>query len=122
MSVVKKTQRKTGPVPWSPDPKEIERLSRLHCTDAEIGAFFGVTVRTVEREKVKNPAFADAIEIGRNFGKHSLRRKQVEIAETGNPQLLIWLGKQYLNHRDKSDIEQSVEYKEIDKPSFGDRE
>lgn len=84
---------------------EIERLCRLNCTNAEIAAFFNVSERTIDRRLADNPEFFAAVERGRNYGRLSLRRKQIEVATGGNPTMLIWLGKQYLGQRDKSEIE-----------------
>jgi hypothetical protein len=33
----------------------------------------------------------------------SLRRMQWQAAENGNPTMLVWLGKQYLNQKDKAE-------------------
>ena len=44
--------------------------------------------------------------------KVSLRRQQIELAKTGNPTMLIWLGKQLLEQRDKSDATNQVTVKE----------
>jgi hypothetical protein len=81
------------------DPNELERLAALHCTDEEIAAWFGISTRTVERNR-KDPAFAEIIARGRAKGKISLRRTQMRLAEQGNPALAIWLGKQLLGQTD----------------------
>ena len=89
------------PKQFYPDMGSVEQLCRLNCTDAEIAAFFDVCLRTVERERQSNPEFNDAIEKGKSYGKLSLRRKQVELANEGNATMLIWLGKQYMGQSDK---------------------
>jgi hypothetical protein len=43
----------------------------------------------------------EAWESGREIGKASLRRTQIAVAQQGNPTMLIWLGKQMLNQKDK---------------------
>ena len=85
-----------------PDIADVEGLCKINCTDEEIAAFYGVSAKTVQREKKINKAFNQAIETGRNSGRLSLRRKQVEIAMDGNPTMLVWLGKNYLNQTDKN--------------------
>ena len=45
--------------------------------------------------------------------KVSLRRQQIELAKTGNPTMLIWLGKQLLEQRDKADATNQVTVKEV---------
>ena len=92
---------KRGPEQVPFDLVELEKLCRLNCTNAEIAVFLGVTERTVERRIAKSAAFRDAVQRGRNYGKLSLRRKQIEVASAGNATMLIWLGKQYLGQADK---------------------
>ena len=81
------------------DLNELEKLATLHATDAELGAWFGVSTRTIERRKLE-PEFAEAIERGRANGKLNLRRNQMKMAET-NPAMAIWLGKNLLGQADR---------------------
>jgi hypothetical protein len=87
--------------------EEVEKLCRLNCTDSELAAYYNVCRKTIEREKNINPAFKEAVQRGHDFGRLSLRRKQVELANDGNVTMLIWLGKQYLGQKDKSEQEHS---------------
>ena len=50
----------------------------------------------------------------RGEGLVSLRRKQLEVALEGNPTLLIWLGKQFLEQSDKAETKSTV----ISGPTF----
>ena len=98
------TKKRPGrPKEFFPDMEEVHKLCQLNCTDAEVAAFFDVSLRTVERERQSNPEFNEVIEQGKSFGKLSLRRKQVELAMDGNPTMLIWLGKQYMGQKDKQE-------------------
>ena len=99
------------PKQFYPDMGAVEQLCRLNCTDAEIAAFFDVCLRTVERERQSNPEFNEAIEKGKSYGKLSLRRKQVELANEGNATMLIWLGKQYMGQSDKLTSEHTGNFK-----------
>jgi hypothetical protein len=49
------------------DLAELEKLCALQCTNEDVAAFFGVTVRTIERRRQK-PAFAAVMESGRAKG------------------------------------------------------
>lgn len=80
------------------DESEVEKLAAMFCTTEEIASFFNVDKRTIERR------FAAAIARGRNKGKISLKRKQYLVAMDGNVQMLIWLGKQHLDQKDKKEI------------------
>jgi hypothetical protein len=85
------------------DPIQVEKLARLHCSTAEIAAFFDCSTDTIERN------FAAILVKGRESGKRKLRRLQWKAAEKGNTALLIWLGKQILGQTEK--IEEKLESK-----------
>ena len=55
----------------------------------------GISARTLQRR------FADLLEVNKNKGKASLRKRMYEKAMKGNDKLLIWLSKQYLNMSDR---------------------
>ncbi len=82
------------------DLAELERLSAMQCTDEEIGAWFGVTTRTIERRR-KNAKFADVMNRGRAKGRISVRRAQLKLLEAGNATMGVWLGKQILGQTDE---------------------
>lgn len=81
------------------DLKELEKLCSLNCTDEELAAFFSVTTRTIENKR-KEKAYAEVMSRGKAFGRISLRRSQMRLAEAGNATMNIWLGKQLLGQRD----------------------
>lgn len=83
-------------------------LIRIQCTAAEICDVLGMSEDTLGRriaereiEGVKN--FADLFKRHQSHGKTSLRREQWKAAQDGNVTMLIWLGKQMLNQKDKVD-------------------
>lgn len=85
--------------------RDIEKLAELHCSEDEIGAFLGVTGRTLRNYKAENPAIAEALVRGWNRGKISIRRAQIQAAVTDrNPSMLIWLGKIMLGQSDRQDV------------------
>ncbi len=86
---------RAGRRPIKIDLIELEKLCSLQCTDQELAAFFGVSVRTIENRR-KQPKFAQAMGRGKAKGRISLRRLQMRIAEGGSPSMSIWLGKQCL--------------------------
>ena len=77
------------------DEKILANLSQIGCTQEEIGSIVGISARTLQRR------FADLLEINKNKGKASLRKRMYEKAMKGNDKLLIWLSKNYLNMVDK---------------------
>ena len=91
--------RRAGRKPVQIDLVELEKLSSLHCTNAELADWFGVSVRTIEL-RLKRPEFAAAIQRGRAKGRISVRRAQMKMLESGNGTMGIWLGKQILSQRE----------------------
>ena len=77
------------------DEKVLANLSQIGCTQEELGSILGVSARTLQRR------FAEIIEVNKNKGKASLRKRMYEKAMKGNDKLLIWLSKQYLNMSDR---------------------
>ncbi len=53
------------------------------------------------RRRTLQRRFADLLEVNKNKGKASLRKRMYEKAMKGNDKLLIWLSKQYLNMSDR---------------------
>lgn len=92
----------------------LEKLCSLHCTQPDIAAFFGCTLNAVEKRVISKTTydyngqkltFREIMELGYGKGRVSLRRRQFELADRGNPTMLIWLGKQILGQRDHQEIE-----------------
>lgn len=67
----------------------------------------GVALSVLQQFFADCPEVKEMWEDAREGGKRSLRRTQFKAALEGNPQLLIWLGKQYLGQSDKSEVEHS---------------
>lgn len=87
------------------DFKELDKLCALQCTQEEIAGWFECSIDTIEAriKETHGMTFPEYFAQRRSGGKISLRRKQYETAMSGNPTMLIWLGKQYLNQSDKQD-------------------
>lgn len=93
--------------------EQLKQLCKLNCTVEEIGAFFECNKKTIERRMHDDPELRDIIEQGRDLGKLSIRREQFRIMEKGNATMAIWLGKQYLGQRDRSEFEVNSESLEV---------
>ena len=98
-----KPKRKNKPGAGRPrkevDESLIFNLAKIHCTLAEISSMTDVSVDTLERN------YAELINRGKDEGKASLRRMQFASAAKGNVAMLIWLGKQQLGQRERTDID-----------------
>ena len=79
----------------------VRKLATIGCTDREIAIVTDFCFEAICRRKKKDAKLAEAIEKGRAEGKTTLRRMQWQAASKGNPTMLIWLGKQMLEQRDK---------------------
>lgn len=77
------------------DPDLVEKLAGIGCPDREIAAIVGCSEDTLHRR------FAEIIAKGRDNCKTRLRKKQIEVALSGNVSMLIWLGKNMLGQSDK---------------------
>lgn len=77
-----------------------EKLAYIQCTIDEIAVVLGISDVTLRKDK----RFLAIHRKGMEEGKSSLRRLQWKGAEAGNPTMLIWLGKQYLGQKDKSEV------------------
>lgn len=91
------------------DMEELRRLVAIQCTAQECATVLGCSVDTLDRRIKEHgfDGFADYFEQNRGVGCTSLRRRQFEAAEAGNPAMLIWLGKQWLGQSDKQTLEHS---------------
>jgi len=89
------------------DWKLIEGLCEIQCTQSEIASVAGISVDTLVRSCPvdQNVSFAEFYKIYSENGKSSLRRAQFKKAMSGSVPMLIWMGKQLLGQRDKSDID-----------------
>jgi AraC-like DNA-binding protein len=84
------------------DPEEVRKLAAIQCSYAEMADILGCNESTLTRR------FAQVIKVGRSHAFASLKRKQYEVAMTGNVGMLIWLGKQYLEQTDKREIDTTI--------------
>jgi len=82
--------RDKTPVP----SKDIFKLAAIGMKDIEIAEWFGIDGNTLRYN------FNVELIKGRNTLVQSLRRKQIEVAMSGNPTMLIFLGKNLLGQSD----------------------
>lgn len=86
--------------------EQIERLCHIQCTAQEIASIFKISLDILKRNIVETHGITCEEYLHKHAagGKASLRRYQWDLAKKGNPAMLIWLGKQWLNQSDKQDI------------------
>lgn len=86
------------------DLVELKKLCTLCCTMPEIAAFFNIPLRTLEDRYTHDKEVREAIQQGRELGKLSIRRKQIQLLDNGNATMGVWLGKNILGQRDALDL------------------
>lgn len=77
------------------DEDQVKKLAAIQCSNEEMASVLNCSKDTLERR------YAAIIKDGRASGRMSLKRKQYEVAMSGNVGMLIWLGKQYLDQSEK---------------------
>jgi hypothetical protein len=87
------------------DWEQFDKLCSLQCTLVEIAGWFDCSEDTIERrvEEEYRVTFAEHYKKRSAKGKMSIRRKQFDVAMSGNVTMLIWLGKQFLGQKDKTE-------------------
>ena len=85
------------------DWPKVDAMCQIQCTGEEIASVLGISYDTLERacKREKEKGCAEYIAEKKQGGKASLRRRQWQAAQDGNPTMLIWLGKQYLDQSDR---------------------
>lgn len=83
----------------------IEAISSVGGTQHEAAAHFEVSARTFEEFLRNHKEARDAWDYGAGKMRLSIRRMQIKAAQAGNATMLVWLGKQYLEQRDKQELE-----------------
>ena len=87
------------PKKYNIEPTEVEKLAGYGCTNIEIADFHGCSPDLIEK------SYSEFLTKGRANLKKRLRKAQLDAALSGNPTMLVWLGKQMLDQTDKQEIE-----------------
>lgn len=91
-------------VPWD----IVDQMCEYQSPAVEVAACIGCHVQTLnERCKEDNGvSFSEYFAEKRQKGLSALRNKQYDMAMQGDRTMLVWLGKQYLEQKDQSKVEQ----------------
>jgi len=86
------------------DIEILKNLASIGCPDYEIASVLNVSARTLKRN------YAEIIEQYKEKGKASLRKKMWDKAvKKDNTNMQIWLSKNYLGMKDRTQTESIVE-------------
>lgn len=89
--------------------KQVMELAAINCSYAEMAAVLDCDESTLTRR------FAQVIQKGRAQMRMSLKRKQYEVAMTGDRTMLVWLGKVILEQREIKDVVPPVDESAMEK-------
>jgi AraC-like DNA-binding protein len=118
----KGSKNKTEPVNKGGRPKisvnfdTIDKMMAIQCTGEEIASVLNVSYDTLEK-RIKEEtglSFTEYFVQKSGVGRASLRRRQFQLAESGNPTMLVWLGKQWLNQKDRSEVDTNYSTDKLD--------
>lgn len=92
------------------DWARVDELLVAQCDGAGIASILGIHPNTLYRlcEEEFSMSFSAYSQQKRGEGRELLRAKQYELALSGDKTMLVWLGKQYLNQREKVDNDVSL--------------
>jgi hypothetical protein len=102
--------------PVNLDWARIEQLASTGTSGVGIARICGVAEDTLRKrcKKDKNIGFSEFMRQKREVGFSSIRMKQYQVALAGNPSMLIWLGKQYLDQNDKGVVAAGDDHEDSD--------
>jgi len=89
------------------DWEKVDRLIEAGCSGHEIAPAIGVDSDTLYSRCVhdKGMTYSDYSAKLRSKGDGLLKAKQFQLAMSGNPAMLVWLGKNRLGQTDKAHVE-----------------
>jgi hypothetical protein len=92
------------------DWKKVDGYLKAQCNGTGIASILGISPETLYRacQRDNKVVFDVYSAQKKGEGKELLRAKQFQIAMQDNVPMNIWLGKQYLEQKDKSDIDHTT--------------
>jgi hypothetical protein len=97
------------------DWDKVGKYLQKQCSAVGIAGLFGISTDTLylRCKQDLNIDFTAFSEQKKSEGKELLRAKQFDAAMAGDKVMLVWLGKQYLEQREKSDISHDVNVQQL---------
>ena len=104
-------KRKRGRPKYVIDWSLVDELLEADCEGTEVAAYLGIAADTLYDRCVKENGviFSAYLREKKAKGNTTLKQKQYETAMDGDKTMLIWLGKNRLNQRDKLDHDVSIQ-------------
>lgn len=92
------------------DWDRVEQIAMAGANGRQIAAAIGIHYNTLERrcKEDLNSDFSEFLQTKREKGDHLLLMKQYDLAMQGDRGMLIWLGKQRLGQRERSEYDMTT--------------
>ena len=92
------------------DWHKVDKYLQAHCDGVGIAGLLGIDPETLYRacQRDHKIGFSEYSAQKKSEGKELLKAKQFETAMSGNVSMQIWLGKQYLGQRDKTETDHNI--------------
>lgn len=90
------------------DYKKVRKLASIHCTQREMASVLDIPFDTFRNMVSSDPLLKEAIDLGQEYGKASLRRLQFRHAQGFGPAavaMTIHLSKHWLGETERSTLE-----------------
>jgi len=87
------------------DWKTVDSLLEADCEGTEIAAYLGIVPDTLyyRCKQDNNLGFSEYLQQKKAKGNSLLKTKQFKVAMEGDKTMLVWLGKQRLNQKDRTE-------------------
>jgi hypothetical protein len=88
----------------------VNKYLQAQCDGVGIAGLIGIhpNVLYAACKEFNKLSFSDYSQQKKGEGKELLRAKQFQVAMEGDKTMLVWLGKQYLDQKDKSEIDANI--------------
>jgi hypothetical protein len=88
------------------DWNKVDKYLQAQCDGVGIAGLLGISPDTLYRacQEIHKIGFAEYSAQKKAEGKELLKAKQFSVAMEGDKTMLVWLGKQYLQQRDKQEL------------------
>jgi hypothetical protein len=104
-----------GRPPADIDWEKVDQCLRAQCLGTEVARLLGICPDTLYDacEREKKMLFSEYSALKKTEGKEILRMKQYQVAMAGDKTMLVWLGKQLLEQRDRQEHSVSLQLADL---------
>lgn len=92
------------------DWNEVGEYLKAQCSGVEIAEMIGIHENTLYN-RCKDDLGLEFVAFSqqkKSEGRQSLKKRQYALAMSGDKTMLVWLGKQYLDQKDRSEVNSNI--------------